>query len=272
MTLHDGPRPAGTPAWVDLTVADLAASQRFYAATLGWTFEGGGDEASEIVYLQALLDGRRVAGLATVPEAWGRPEPRWTTYLATDDLDAAVTAAPAAGGRVLEEPQAAGASGRLAVLADPTGAVVGLWEAGTHAGAQVTDVPGAMVWNEVLTDDLDRARDFYVALAGWTLTDISGPGFRYLTFEVDGRTAGGIGELEEVMTVGRVPQWLVYFATDDVDDAVARAVAHGGTARREPWDSPYGRLAVLGGPDGEIFALMDPAEESAETAAGTGTA
>jgi predicted enzyme related to lactoylglutathione lyase len=166
-----------------------------------------------------------------------------------------VEAAERAGGTVVVPPMDAGDSGAFAVLEDPAGAMFGLWRSGVLTGFDVVDEPGAVVWCETLSDEPEAARAFYAEVFGHTYRDMSGPGFVYASFEVDGRTAGGIGGLSAGMGVGHLPHWSVYFSVEDVDAAAAAVVRHGGTVTREPWDSAFGRVALVTGPADEAFAL-----------------
>ncbi|WNB85345.1 VOC family protein [Cellulomonas sp. ATA003] len=254
MTTHPEPWPPGTPAWPDLMVTDLAAAQQFYAALFGWEFEAA-PAPDGTTYLLASVDGRNAAGLGDVVPGPDDPSPEWTLYLATDDLDVTVDTAVHAGATVLVPPIDAGDAGALAVLVDPAGAVFGLWLSAALTGVDVVDEPGAMTWAETMSEDDDVARDFYATTFGYTYTDLSGPDFSYRTFAVGGRTAGGIGRLPDEVGDDVDPHWLIYFAVTDVDDAVDVARRHGGGVLREPWDSAFGRIAVLTGPAGETFAV-----------------
>ena len=256
MTVHTGPRTTGTPTWADLMVPDLGEALTFYAAVLGWEFPPAGATPGGLTYLSATRDGQVVAGIGAFDTPPEGPAPAWATYLATDDVHATTAAAVAAGATVVVPPDSIGSTGSLAWLLDPTGAVFCLWQAGEHAGAGLTDEPGAMAWNELLTNDVEAARAFYATLFGWTYDDISSPGFTYATFAVGGQLAGGLGALDSMRAAGDQPHWLVYFKVTDVDDAAAAAVANGGTVVAVPWDSEFGRLAVLAGPAGETFAII----------------
>ncbi|WP_024285804.1 VOC family protein [Cellulomonas sp. KRMCY2] len=265
MTVHTGPRPTGTPTWVDLMVPDLGAATTFYGAVLGWEFPPAGARAlpGGLTYLSATRDGHVVAGIGAVAAGIGAddtpqegPAPAWATYLATDDVEATTAAAVAAGATVLVPPDSVGSTGSFAWLLDPTGAVFCLWQAGEHTGAGLTDEPGSMAWNELLTNDVEAAKGFYATVFGWTYDDISEPDFSYATFAVGGQLAGGLGALDSMRAAGDQPRWLVYFKVADADDAAASAAANGGTVVADPWDSEYGRLAVLGGPAGETFAII----------------
>ena len=138
-----------TPCWVELASTDPGRAQDFYASLFGW--EPAGDRFK--------LAGRAAAGLTRTRP--GRPA-GWLTYLAADDLGAAVQRFAAAGGRCLSGPMD-GRGGQGAVVADPSGATLGLWQAAGFAGAQVAGEPGTMAWPELLTDDVAAAEDFYGA-------------------------------------------------------------------------------------------------------------
>lgn len=256
--------PHGTPAWTDLAVPDRVTAQNFYRTLFGWSVTDGPAEMG--YYANAELHGEKVAGIAPPMPGRETTTPAWLTYLATDDAEATSAAVTAAGGTVLAPVMSVMDLGAMGVFADPTGAVFGIWQSGTDTGATIANEPGAVIWNEVMTTDFAAATAFYAAVFGYTYTDMSGGDFVYATFEVDGVTRGGIGAIGAEM--GPLPShWLTYFATGDTDASVALVTEHGGSLVREPWDSPYGRMAVVTGPAGETFALMGMAD-AAETAEG----
>lgn len=256
MTTRTDPWPPGTPCWLDLVVDDVGAAQGFYQDLLGWELlpAEGGDTPGR-AYLLAHLDGRVVAGVGQAAPGTAVP-PAWTTYLATEDVATTAEAAAVAGARILVAPSEPRPFGRFAVLADPTGAVVGLWEAAGHIGAEATEEPGTLAWAEVMSHDQQAALDFYATVFGYEYTDMSGPDFQYASFAVQGRPAGGVGALSEEMGVDLPPHWMVYLEVLDADRAAEVALSHGGTVVREPWDTPFGRIAVLAGPFGEMFSVL----------------
>ncbi|QTE29614.1 VOC family protein [Pengzhenrongella sicca] len=262
--IHATAWPQGTPSWVDLSVPDRVAAQEFYGPLLGWDFAVGGPETG--FYTMALKHGQPVAGIGEPPPgAEGQPA-AWTTYLAVDDVEAVTAKASEAGGTVVAPPMTIEDFGRMAVVVDPTGAVVGLWESGAHTGANLVNEPGSMIWNEALSHDLAAARAFYGTVFGYAFEDMSAPGFEYVTVNVDGKSVGGLGGVG-ALPADAPPHWETYFAVTDTDAATARAVELGATVLDGPIDSPYGRLAVLRGPAGEQFTLMSTDEpESAEAA------
>jgi len=255
MTVSPSPWPAGVPGWADITVTDLGPTQRFYGGLLGWQLRVGGPETGG--YVTATVDGHVVAGIkvADTPRPAG-----WCVYLATDDVAASVARAVDAGATVVVGPTSVLDLGRLAVLADPTGAVVGLWESGTRTGWELTDAPGAFVWAEQMSTDPDTARRFYTALFGYDQTDMSAPDFTYTSLSVGGTPAAGVGGYGP--GAGDVAAaWTWYVAVEDADTIAPRVAELGGQVVSGPEDTPYGRILLVRGPAGEVVALLQPPVE-----------
>jgi predicted enzyme related to lactoylglutathione lyase len=148
----------------------------------------------------------------------------------------------------------------MAFIADPTGAVVGLWQAKQHIGATLVNEPGAMIWNELITDKPDSALAFYEAVLGVTNASVEmGPGETYHLLKVGGEDVGGCME----PPMAEVPNhWHVYFAVQDADATADQATAQGGQVMVEPFDIPsVGRSAVLADPQGAAFSVMTPAAQ-----------
>jgi uncharacterized protein len=232
---------------------DIEAARSFYGDLFGWEFEIGSAETG--FYSTALLDGKRVAGLFTMD---AEHPPVWTTYLATADADATADAAVRAGGTLVQPTMDVMDLGRMAVLQDPTGGTFGSWQAGSHIGTQLANQTGALIWNELMTRDYAAAKEFYSAVFSYTYTEIGDEGFQYSTVEVDGNTIGGLGVLPTEVPAQVPPHWRVYFAVDDADEAVARAVSIGAQVLRPAADMPYGRHADLTDPQGAAFSIIKP--------------
>jgi predicted enzyme related to lactoylglutathione lyase len=247
----------GTPSWVDLQTSDQGAAKQFYASLLGWSYDDrpmpdGG------VYSMAVRDGETVAAIAPMPP--GVPEgmpPTWNTYIAVDDVDAAVGKVEPAGGQVFMPPTDIGDAGRMAFVADPTGAVVGLWQANQHIGATLVNETGTVIWNELITDKPESALAFYEAVVGLEHATMEmAPGQNYTILKAGGSDVGGC--MEPPMA-GVPNHWHVYFAVDDADATAAKASAEGGQIAVEPFDIPsVGRSAVLTDPQGGAFSVLKP--------------
>jgi predicted enzyme related to lactoylglutathione lyase len=234
---------------------DQAAARDFYAELFGWQIEVGGEETGG--YGMAALKGRSVAGIGGMM-GMDHP-PVWNTYLATEDVDETVAAAEKAGGSVVSPPMDVMEFGRMAHVQAPGGGVSGLWQSGTHNGVGIANESGALVWNEFMCRDYAAAKDFFAAVFGYAYTDLGGGNFDYSTIEVDGNTVGGIGALPAEVPAQVPPHWRVYFAVDDCDKSVARAVELGGAVQSPPQDMPYGRHADVLDPQGASFSVIKPA-------------
>ncbi len=259
---HVDSHPAGTIGWVDLVSTDLDAATAFYTGLFGWEtaelpMPGGG------AYRFFRLGGRDAAAAGTMPaqmSAQGIPS-HWNVWVA-GNADQTADKATAAGGQVLMAPTTMGPSGRMALLADPGGAAVGVWEAGQHIGAGVVDEPGAMTWYEVNTRAFEENKRFYGEVFGWTAEPLEAPGINYATWKLDGRTVGGMLEMNEQWE-GIPSSWMVYFATRDTDETAKRATELGGSVGAPPFDTEFGRIAVLVDPAGGHFSVVTPTQAAA---------
>ena len=241
--------PHGTFSWVDLATTDPEGAKAFYGGLFGWEGEdmpaGGG-----LIYTMFRLNGLYVAAVSSQMEherAAGIP-PHWNSYVTVDDVDAVAARVPELGGQLLAGPFDVLDSGRMAVLQDPTGAVVSLWQAGNHHGAQLVNDPGSLTMNSLTTPDPERAREFYAALLGWTFE--MGPEFSQI--KVGDRLNAGMRGDTSVP-----PHWLPYFTVDDADAAAATARDGGGSVRVGPTAIPAGRFAVFTDPAGAAFAVFE---------------
>jgi predicted enzyme related to lactoylglutathione lyase len=252
----------GTPSWVDLGSPDLDASAAFYGGLFGWTTTEPGPVEETGGYRMFLKDGKLVAGLG--PSQEGQP-PVWTTYLAVDDADKTVELAKGNGGTPFFEPMDVMEAGRMAIIADPTGAVFGIWQAGEHTGAELVNEPGSLTWNELMTRDVDGAKRFYGAVFGIEPVEFPmGEGTPYVIFQVNDRGVAGVLAMGDEIPAEMPSVWVTYFAVADTDGAVKKATSLGATVSREPFDIPgVGRIAVLNGPAGETFAVIKNAPQPA---------
>jgi predicted enzyme related to lactoylglutathione lyase len=238
---------------VDLGVDDITRAVTFYSQLFGWDIQPGPPEAGG--YRMCLKDGLPVAGIG--PKQ-GPPEdaPAWTVYIASDDAEETAGKITAAGGQVLVAPMGVMDVGRMLIAADPASAVFGVWQAASHAGLGLANEPGAVCWNENFSRDMEGNQAFYSAVFGYEYGDMSTPEFRYATLKLDGKEVGGIGALGSGFPPDAPAYWSTYFAVADTDAAVATVGKAGGSVTREPWDSPYGRMAVVSDDQGAVFSLM----------------
>lgn len=254
----------GVPCWVDAQLSDVAAGKRFYGELFGWTFEdGAGPTSPDPRSTQAYSEGRAVAALA--PKLDGRMPTVWNVYFATPDAYALARRIRAEGGRIVSDPAPVGTYGTVALAADPEGAVFGLWQAGTHPGFGRRGEPGSFCWTEVYSRDTALVDPFYETVFGYGGTDLADAGDDFRTWSPAGSEPGpdtAIGGRS--LVAGKFPaempaHFLVYFNVTDCDAVAETARRLGGRLRAEPFDIPYGRMAVIADDQGAVFAvLQDP--------------
>jgi predicted enzyme related to lactoylglutathione lyase len=254
MPLRDD-APIGAPCWIDLFSSDTDRSREFYGDLFGWTSEAGGPEFGG--YITFSRDGVVVAGC--MHNDGSGPPDFWTTYLAVEDAQKIVDATPDHGGVVHLAPMAVGDLGVMGMVADPSGAAIGLWQPGEHRGFGVLAEPGAPAWFELHTRDFGPAVAFYHDVFGWDVHAVGDSDeFRYSTLgEGDGALAGMM-DAAAFLPESLPSYWAVYFAVDDVDASVAQAVALGATVLEPATDNPYGRLVQLADPTNAPFRLTGP--------------
>jgi predicted enzyme related to lactoylglutathione lyase len=239
----------GTFSWAELATSDAEGAKAFYNALLGWDYVdnpiGGG-----MVYSMARREGRNVAAL------FGSEQPpHWNCYVTVESADAAAARAGEAGGTVLQDAFDVMDAGRMAVVADPVGAVLSVWEPRASIGAELVNTPGAMTWNDLVTSDPEGAARFYGDLFGWTFTAIPDSG-GYQVISNAGRSNGGVLPIDpNGPNAHTPPSWMPYFGHEDVERAIGETEALGGRCFNGPTQMPAGSIAVLGDPQGAVFAL-----------------
>ncbi|MEU1516319.1 VOC family protein [Streptomyces sp. NPDC005811] len=247
-------QPEGTPCWADAMFTDVEGAKTFYGEVLGWTF---GESSSEYGnYTQAYVDGKAVA--AVVPPMPGQEgQSQWCLYLASPDAAATAAKIRAHHGEVLMEPMQVGDFGTMCLAREPSGAVFGVWQAGTHEGFEAEAVPGAYGWAEVFTREPDRADTFFSSVFPYTARQIEDDNVDFRMFDVGDTTVLGRMRMTDDFPP-EVPSYVnVYFIVGDCDEAVAKATKLGAVLRFGPMSSPFGRFAALSDPQGANFSVID---------------
>jgi predicted enzyme related to lactoylglutathione lyase len=252
----------GTPSWVDLGTPDIEAAVAFYGGLFGWDVPESENAEQTGGYRQAMLRGKPVAGMMPLMQE-GQP-PAWSSYVSVEDADATVAKVKAAGGTVFAEPMDVMELGRMAIFADPTGAVLGIWQPGTFLGAGLVNEPGAISWNELNTRDPEAAKAFYGAVFGWDFEDNDmGEMGTYTSLKLGDGPVGGMLDMTGRGVPDEVPaHWQVYFAVEDTDAAVDQVKQGGGSVMVDPIDIPAGRFAIFTDPHGASFAVIALSEEA----------
>jgi predicted enzyme related to lactoylglutathione lyase len=254
----------GTFCWPELSTTDQKGAVAFYHALFGWDLNEQPMGPGETYSMFQMRDRPIGAAYTMRPEErqQGIP-PHWGSYVAVKNAEESAKRAQELGGKVLAPAFDVMDAGRMAIIQDPTGATFAVWQAGKHVGARIVGEPGALCWTELSTRDTKTAEKFYTGLFGWTPKH-SAPGspMEYTEFSVNGTP--GIGMMSMPPQVpAQVPSfWLPYFMVADVDTSASKAKSLSGSVMTGPMDIPgTGRFAVVGDPQGAMFAIFTPARK-----------
>lgn len=123
---------------------------------------------------------------------------------------------------------------------------------------------GAFHWNELLTRNAKKSKDFYSKTLGWTYEDMpmAGMGDSYTIIKSNGEMVGGMLPMSGPMFEGVPESWFAYIAVDDLDKRLKKLKDAGGKVIREPWDVPgVGRIAIVSDAGGAAQGWMVPAQQ-----------
>lgn len=249
----------GTFCWFELHTTDDAKAQKFYSSLLGWG-ERQVPVGNDMVYRIEQLQEKDVAAITRMmPEMMQRGAPsNWMTYVSVENLDASAAKAKSLGATIAMEPMDVMDQGRMAVLADPQGAMISLWQGKATPGVGILGEVGANVWNELLTNDTAGAAKFYGGLFGWKAEAMPKSDKGYEIFKLGETSAGGMMKIRTDMGP-MPPNWMVYFRVADADAAAKKASELGGRVLMPPQSIPMvGRFAVLMDPTGAAFSILTP--------------
>ena len=146
----------GTPSWIELCSPDTDAATRFYGELMDWSATEPGSPPETGGYQMFQQDGKSVGGLMGHMQE-GQPT-AWATYVSVADADETAAKVKASGGSIVLEPMDVMDIGRMALFADPTGAVFGVWQPKTFAGADLVNEPNSLCWNELMTRDAESGQ------------------------------------------------------------------------------------------------------------------
>ena len=248
----------GEFCWYELGTTDVGGAKRFYGEMFGWTHQDipMGDMGT---YTILKREGQDVAGLYSLegPMFAGVP-PHWLPYVMVDDVDKDAGKASALGGTLYMGPHDVPNVGRIAVLKDPQGAAIAMYQEGGHPGTANCEGPqvGSICWSELMTTDTDAAISFYTQLFGWgTKASDMGP-TKYTEWMAAGRSVGGCMAVPPE-AAGVPPHWMNYVMVADCDASSRKAEKMGAQVVFGPMDIPgVGRFAVLLDPQGAAIAII----------------
>jgi predicted enzyme related to lactoylglutathione lyase len=246
--------PIGAPCWVDLWTSDVERSRRFYSELFGWEAQQPSPEHGG--YFMFTRQGVPVAGaMGDMGEM--RADNTWKPFLATDNAERTLELAGERGATVHAPAMAIEDLGSQAVIGDPSGAMIGIWQPGSFPGFTVINEPGAVLFVANDVHDYQAQIAFYRHVFGWEPAEEEVDGHLYAGFmdPETGRPLAGIGDEVENLEPGEGPSWGIFWQCDDVEAAVARVRSLGGTVIKRPEDGGLGRSARVADPTGARFWL-----------------
>ncbi len=255
-----GEQHQGRIIWHDLISDQPAASERFYSELFGWEFEKVGDLfglGADDGYSLIRHNGRLIGGMVNENRLPAAEEERsqWVILMSVPDVDGATERLLADGGTVLTPPTDIADRGRMAVVADPQGALLALLQAKGGDPEEFEPGYGDFLWDELWTGSVEDATTFYGSLVGYDLRDVpvqTDHDYRVLLSH-DQPRAGVLAHPFE----GERPVWVTYIRVQDPAAITARVEALGGTVYLEAQDRPLGcRVALIADPSGAGIALQ----------------
>ncbi len=250
----NAPGAPGTPGWVTLVAPRPERLKGFYETLLGWEFRPGPPSLG--MNLRAFVGDRPVAAIGQAPQHRASRAAAWTPFLLSADIDLAAMAVGACGGTIGVGPLNDREGGRLAIGADPSGAVFGIRSVAPFG--RPGEGPGTPAWHELLTYEPYRIAPFYQRVFGLSSVRETNPeGAERVVLHAGGRPIASIRGLGRGETFDRGPHWVTWFQVRDVDADALRAVDLGGRIAEAPHDGPYGRTATVVDPEGTPLGLLD---------------
>ncbi|GAA3586164.1 VOC family protein [Klugiella xanthotipulae] len=252
MPVYDSPL-RGEPVWIELFSSDPGRAIHFYSELFGWT--DAPESSQRAGYVNFLLRGRPVAGLMRNDPASAMID-EWTVYLDVPDAGATCARANRYGGSVLTSEPVANL-GVMLLLRDPSGSLVGGWEAQERGGFEVFREAGAPSWLELHTRSYAAAVRFYENVFGWRTSEIGRTDEdRYSVLGTWEEPRAGIQDAAATLPDNAPSRWMVYFGVSDVDRAADRVEELGGSVIEPPSDSDFGRVTTVTDPTGAVLRLM----------------
>lgn len=254
------PNAHGRFAWHRLNTTDPAAAVAFYPQVTPWTAQPW-ELAKD--YTLWMNDGEPVGGVAPLTDEFKAVNAgaHWLSYVTVYDVDACARQVPKLGGALRIAPTEIPNVGSWAVISDPQGATLGMYEPDRPPKPHGETPPvGDFSWHELATTDYKTSFEFYRALFHWERLDEYDMGEMgiYFMFGIAGHVLGGMFDSRG----DGAPRWLPYIRVDDVKAAAKRVAQAGGTVGNGPMEVPNGAwIAQCRDAQGAAFALQTSAPD-----------
>jgi predicted enzyme related to lactoylglutathione lyase len=251
----------GKIVWHDLMTNDVEKARRFYSELFAWRIKDEGGWS----FIYANDSDKHFGTVMSLPTP--HMPPHWIPYFAVDNLDAAMTAITAAGGKLHTAKMNAGTTGTFAIAADPQGASFTAWQyAAGHEEKESEAQPkaGHFCWDELLTSDTAAAQAFYTKVFGYGTDKMTMPGMDYSIFlrqakKADGKPWQAAGMMKLPQGVPH-PFWESYVVVDNCDASMEKAKRLGAALPMPAMDIPsVGRFTTILDPSMAALGILQPA-------------
>jgi predicted enzyme related to lactoylglutathione lyase len=246
----------GSFAWLELATIGRKAAKDFYSSLFGWASEDM-PMGPDMTYTIFRISKGDVAGAYELMKEQldMHVPPHWMLYVNVVSADESAAKAVQLGARQIVAPSDIPNVGRFAVLQDPTGAIISIFQPGNRGGMTVFGEIGALCWADLNTSDPEKASRFYSSWLGWTY-ETGKDGYRHILNGIGSENM--IGGIPPQMHAppGTPSHWMCYFNVADCHAIAARAAQLGASTLMPATLMPdVGTIAVLADPQGAAFAL-----------------
>jgi predicted enzyme related to lactoylglutathione lyase len=255
----------GRVVWHDCMTLDMDKSIDFYGKLFGWTTQDFDPGNTGKPYTMIVSGDATIGGYVPMdPAETDSPPPHWMSYVAVDDVEAALQRTTAAGGTICVPPIEIPTVGKFAVIADPTGGYISPFQSANEPQPELEGPSpvGQFIWEELLTTDPVAATAFYSELFGWKTQEMDMGEMGTYRVQLRGETPES-GIMQKPADAPGPSHWLSYVHVEDVDATAAKVNGFGGKTFVPPMDMPdVGRMSVHSDSVGCMFALYKPAATS----------
>ena len=118
--------------------------------------------------------------------------------------------------------------------------------------------PGEFCWNELLTSDTEKAKDFYTSVLGWKTKDQNIEGMDYTMFMTEDKGFGGMMQIPSDKKSQVSSHWISYIAVKGLPEILEKAKKHGASILKPVTTIPErGRFAIITDPTGAAIAFWE---------------
>lgn len=246
--------PTGRFVWFEYVSNDADKAQGFFGELFGWSTKSvpmpGGAYA-----MIATPDGKTIGGYAAIPDG-APPKASWLPFLQVTSAAETAGKVKGLGGTVMKEPFKVGDFATMAVVLDPHGAAIALWQPVKAEDAAKPEA-GHFAWQELPSKDPAASVQFYSQIGGFTSSQMEMPEMgTYHVLESDGQGRAGI--MKQPMP-DAPHAWVPYVQVANADQTAQRANRLGATIFVPPTQIPnVGRFAIFADPQGVALGILQP--------------